>query len=142
MYLLFPVNLAGLLRPEFSRSSTKILTIYLVASDRYSMLMEGWLTQMLLPVVLYPGAVIIEPRQCRTSWNSARRSEWHAGYLPGYPASHGCVRLPRDAAAELFERVHLGTPVTVMGSTHNLARVRKAIPVWPSVKVAVLFKEQ
>ena len=23
----------------------------------------------------------------------------HAGYLPGYPASHGCVRMPRDLAA-------------------------------------------
>jgi lipoprotein-anchoring transpeptidase ErfK/SrfK len=26
----------------------------------------------------------------------------HAGYLPGYPASHGCVRMPRDLAAEFF----------------------------------------
>jgi hypothetical protein len=29
----------------------------------------------------------------------------HAGYLPGYPASHGCVRMPRDLAALFFERV-------------------------------------
>ena len=35
----------------------------------------------------------------------------HAGYLPGYPASHGCVRMPRDFAALFFERVHTGTPV-------------------------------
>ena len=55
----------------------------------------------------------------------------HAGYLPGYPASHGCVRMPRAIAAALFERVHIGTPVTIVGSTHNLARVRKAIPIWP-----------
>jgi hypothetical protein len=55
----------------------------------------------------------------------------HAGYLPGYPASHGCVRMPRDLAAGFFERVHIGTPVTVVGSTHNLARVRKAIPILP-----------
>jgi lipoprotein-anchoring transpeptidase ErfK/SrfK len=55
----------------------------------------------------------------------------HAGYLPGYPASHGCVRMPRDLAAALFERVRIGTSVTVVGSTHNLARVRKAIPMLP-----------
>jgi hypothetical protein len=55
----------------------------------------------------------------------------HAGYLPGYPASHGCVRMPRDLAAGFFERVHIGTPVTVVGSTHNLARVRKSIPILP-----------
>jgi lipoprotein-anchoring transpeptidase ErfK/SrfK len=53
----------------------------------------------------------------------------HAGYLPGYPASHGCVRMPRDLAARFFARVHIGTPVTVVGSTHGLARVRKAIPI-------------
>ena len=53
----------------------------------------------------------------------------HAGYLPGYPASHGCVRMPRDLAARFFEHVQIGTPVTVVGSARNLVRVRKAIPV-------------
>jgi lipoprotein-anchoring transpeptidase ErfK/SrfK len=53
----------------------------------------------------------------------------HAGYLPGYPASHGCVRMPRDLAARFFERVHIRTPVMVSGSTQNLTSVRKAIPL-------------
>jgi lipoprotein-anchoring transpeptidase ErfK/SrfK len=26
----------------------------------------------------------------------------HAGFLPGYPASHGCVRMPRDLAARFL----------------------------------------
>jgi len=56
----------------------------------------------------------------------------HAGYLPGYPASHGCVRMPRDLAVLFFERVQIGTPVTVVGSTHNLTRVRKAMPLLPT----------
>jgi lipoprotein-anchoring transpeptidase ErfK/SrfK len=56
----------------------------------------------------------------------------HAGYLPGYPASHGCVRMPRDLAALFFERVSVGTPVTVIGSTDSLTRVRRALPVFPS----------
>jgi lipoprotein-anchoring transpeptidase ErfK/SrfK len=56
----------------------------------------------------------------------------HAGYLPGYPASHGCVRMPRDLAALFFERVHIGTPVTIIGSTHNLGRVRRALPILPT----------
>jgi lipoprotein-anchoring transpeptidase ErfK/SrfK len=54
----------------------------------------------------------------------------HAGYLPGYPASHGCVRMPRDLAARFFERVNIRTPVTVDGSTQNLTSVRKAIPLF------------
>ena len=37
----------------------------------------------------------------------------HAGHLPGHPASHGCVRLPRFMAEHFFENAPLGTPVTV-----------------------------
>ncbi len=38
----------------------------------------------------------------------------HAGYLPGYPASHGCIRLPHAFAELLFSNVSLGTPVDVV----------------------------
>lgn len=37
----------------------------------------------------------------------------HTGYLPGYPASHGCVRLPDHMARKFFENAPLGTPVIV-----------------------------
>ena len=53
----------------------------------------------------------------------------HAGYLPGYPASHGCVRMPRDLAAMFFEQVRIGTRVEVVGSTHSLAGFRRAIGI-------------
>src|SRR5947209_1595423 len=39
----------------------------------------------------------------------------HAGYLPGYPASHGCVRMPEQYAIALFNSVSIGTPVRVYG---------------------------
>jgi lipoprotein-anchoring transpeptidase ErfK/SrfK len=41
----------------------------------------------------------------------------HAGILPGYPASHGCVRLPERSAIAIFNAVQVGTPVTVFGRT-------------------------
>ncbi len=41
----------------------------------------------------------------------------HAGYLPGYPASHGCVRLPEENAIAFYNTVEVGTPVTVFGRT-------------------------
>jgi hypothetical protein len=41
----------------------------------------------------------------------------HAGYLPGYPASHGCVRMPEALAIAFFNAVDVGTPVTVFGRT-------------------------
>ncbi len=37
----------------------------------------------------------------------------HEGYLPGYAASHGCIRMPGHMAAKFFENVSIGTPVTV-----------------------------
>ena len=37
----------------------------------------------------------------------------HAGYLPGYPASHGCIRMPEFMAENFFRSVSLGTPVTI-----------------------------
>jgi len=37
----------------------------------------------------------------------------HVGYVPGRPASHGCIRLKRDVAVQLFEILDLGSPVTV-----------------------------
>ncbi len=37
----------------------------------------------------------------------------HAGYLPGYPASHGCIRLPEQIAKMIYDRVRIGTLVVV-----------------------------
>ena len=37
----------------------------------------------------------------------------HAGALPGYPASHGCVRMPYTFAEQLFPQSKIGTRVIV-----------------------------
>jgi lipoprotein-anchoring transpeptidase ErfK/SrfK len=37
----------------------------------------------------------------------------HAGYLPGYPASHGCIRMPESKAERFYAAARVGTPVTV-----------------------------
>ena len=37
----------------------------------------------------------------------------HAGYLPGYPASHGCIRMPEFMAENFFKSVSVGTPVAI-----------------------------
>jgi hypothetical protein len=37
----------------------------------------------------------------------------HEGFLPGYPASHGCIRMPGFMAERFFANVSVGTPVTV-----------------------------
>jgi len=37
----------------------------------------------------------------------------HAGYNPGEPASHGCVRLPSAFAKKLYSVTDLGTPIYI-----------------------------
>jgi ankyrin repeat protein len=37
----------------------------------------------------------------------------HAGMVPNYPASHGCIRLPSEAARKFFSEIPIGTLVTV-----------------------------
>lgn len=37
----------------------------------------------------------------------------HAGFLPGVPDSHGCIRMPEKMARIFFENAPLGTPVRV-----------------------------
>lgn len=40
----------------------------------------------------------------------------HAGYLPGFPASHGCVRLPFDMAQLIYDHTSYGTRVNIYSS--------------------------
>jgi lipoprotein-anchoring transpeptidase ErfK/SrfK len=37
----------------------------------------------------------------------------HGGYNPGYPASHGCIRLPVAFAKKLYSVTGIGTPVLI-----------------------------
>lgn len=38
----------------------------------------------------------------------------HEGYLPGYPASHGCIRLPTKMAEIFYHQSSVGTPVEIV----------------------------
>lgn len=37
----------------------------------------------------------------------------HIGEVPGYPASHGCIRVPETIQPIIFSKVQVGTPVTI-----------------------------
>ena len=57
---------------------------------------------------IYKGAKM--PHMQRLTWSGIAM---HAGQLPGYPASHGCVRLPTDFAEKLYTVTRNGTTVIV-----------------------------
>jgi len=50
------------------------------------------------------------PYMNRLTWSGIAL---HAGQLPGYPASHGCVRLPKEFAELLFGATKLGMTVVI-----------------------------
>ena len=57
---------------------------------------------------IYSGAPM--PYMQRITWSGIAM---HAGVLPGYPASHGCIRMPGFMAEAFFNSVSLGTPVSI-----------------------------
>ncbi len=50
------------------------------------------------------------PNMQRITWSGVAL---HAGHLPGYPASHGCIRLPYSFSRSLFSMTEVGTRVIV-----------------------------
>jgi hypothetical protein len=53
------------------------------------------------------------PNMERLTWSGVAL---HAGGLPGYPSSHGCVHLPLAFSAELYTITQVGTPVIIAGA--------------------------
>src|SRR5439155_7384301 len=51
------------------------------------------------------------PNMLRITWNGLAL---HGGPLPGYAASHGCVRMPFGFAEKLFDKVRIGTRVIIL----------------------------
>src|SRR5665213_311269 len=50
------------------------------------------------------------PNMQRITWNGIAL---HGGPLPGYAASHGCVRMPYDFAGRLFDKTQIGMRVII-----------------------------
>src|ERR1700675_1251228 len=69
------------------------------------------------------------PHMQRITWSGIAL---HGGPLPGYAASHGCIRMPYDFAARLFDATRLGMRVIVAPS--DVAPVEIAYPALVSPK--------
>ena len=60
------------------------------------------------------------PNMERITWSGIAL---HRGPLPGYAASHGCVRMPFGFAEKLFDKVRIGTP------SRRVTRSRSSFPI-------------
>lgn len=62
----------------------------------------------------------------------------HAGQLPGYPASHGCIRMSDGFAAALFKRLGRGSRVLVThGAVAPVAIAHPALPIPEPTPIAI-----
>jgi len=50
----------------------------------------------------------------------------HQGYVPNYPASHGCIRVPKSTALKLWRWAKVGTRVKVYGDASSFKYSRKS----------------
>jgi lipoprotein-anchoring transpeptidase ErfK/SrfK len=58
------------------------------------------------------------PYMQRLTWKGV---SMHAGHLPGYPASHGCIRVPSGFAKLLYRVTRLGTTVIITNRMSSAA---------------------
>ncbi len=82
---------------------------------------------------LYSGAPM--PNMNRITWSGVAL---HAGVLPGYPASHGCIRLPHAFSTRLFGITKLGNRVIVARDSLEPRPIAdaKLFTAFPDVNVA------
>jgi hypothetical protein len=68
------------------------------------------------------------PYTQRLTWDGVAL---HAGGLPGYPSSHGCVHLPSAFAEKLFEASPLGMTVVVAKGQATPLELQHPLPIAP-----------
>jgi len=61
----------------------------------------------------------------------------HAGGLPGYPSSHGCIHMPLEFSKDLFEMEHLGATVVIANDNSGPKEA-----VHPSILLSPALHEQ
>lgn len=67
------------------------------------------------------------PNMLRITWNGIAL---HGGPLPGYAASHGCIRMPYDFAAKMFDKAPMGMRVIISpDDTEPVAFSDPSLPV-------------
>ena len=81
---------------------------------------------------IYSGAPM--PYMQRITWSGIAL---HAGDLPGYPASHGCIRLTHDFAIRLWHLTKRGTRVIIAHDDIQPAEISNPQLFVPKPKVAV-----
>jgi len=79
------------------------------------------------------------PFMQRLTWHGVAL---HAGHIPGYPASHGCVRLPKAFAEQLFGVTSRGNLVVIADDASPSSLMRAGLQQWMALQVGVLSHDE
>lgn len=71
------------------------------------------------------------PYMQRLTW---RGIALHAGNLPGYPASHGCIRLPMEFAQRIYAETQMGMTVVITRAPGGAPRITPAVDLLPGTQ--------
>jgi lipoprotein-anchoring transpeptidase ErfK/SrfK len=80
---------------------------------------------------LYGGAPM--PWMQRITWSGVAM---HAGVVPGYPASHGCIRLPYSFAPQMWNLTHMGSRVIIARRDTTPATISHPFLPLPKLQIA------
>lgn len=86
---------------------------------------------------LYSGAPM--PWMQRITWSGIAL---HAGVIPGYPASHGCIRLPNAFAPKLYSLTSMGARIIVSPGDVKPEPITHAILPTPKMQMAPAADQQ
>jgi hypothetical protein len=75
------------------------------------------------------------PYMQRITWSGIAL---HAGVVPGYPASHGCIRLPQQFAVELWGMTRIGARVVVVPDDPAVSDIEHPLLPAPAMTPAAL----
>ena len=79
------------------------------------------------------------PHMQRLTWNGIAL---HGGPLPGYAASHGCVRMPYDFAKKLFDKTRIGMRVIISPDDATPVEFSHAALLVPNAEAVVAAPER
>lgn len=79
------------------------------------------------------------PHMQRLTWNGIAM---HGGPLPGYAASHGCVRLPFDFAEKLFDMTRIGMRVIISPEDASPEAISHPVLLAPNAKAVAAAPER
>ena len=80
---------------------------------------------------IYSGAPM--PWMQRITWSGVAM---HAGVVPGYPASHGCIRLPYSFAPQMWNLTHMGSRVIIARRDTTPAAISHPFLPLPKMQIA------